>query len=163
MEKNHRPNVLTDFEITQVPRPASFAASVFATMLFPEHGQEFARAQCARAVCLDWRARYAVAEESDAEGKGVLEIDRQDLLIALNFGRAYSHERLSALAAEGYTSGTVLRNALLLDLEPATTSSIGKAKALTLKSVAIQERTLTGRWSKFKSVSHLWAAYRPGL
>ena len=146
--------VLPSFQINHVPPLTAFAASVYATMLFPSDEQGLDRLACAQALCLDWRARYSQENSED-----VLPIARHELIAAFDLTRRVSFDKLMSLRNEACSAGHVLRFSLLLDMDTDTTSSVKKAMAITIKYVGVLDRTLTSRWAKFKSVAHLWAAY----
>ena len=148
--------VLPFFQINHVPPLTAFAASVYATMLFPNDEQGLDRLACAQAICLDWRARY------NNDGKDVeddLPVVRRELLSALDFIKRAPFDELMSLRKEAYSAGHILKFAFLLDMDTRTASSVGKAIALTVKYISVEKRTLMSRWAKFKGVAHLWAAY----
>jgi hypothetical protein len=120
--------VLPHFRISGVPPLTAFAASVYATMLLPSDEPGVNRYSCAQAICLDWRARYAPGDTED-----VLPVVRRELFVTLDFIRQISFDKLMTLRKEAYSAGAVLKFALLLDRDQYTTSSLGKAVALTVK------------------------------
>ena len=148
--------VLPFFQISHVPPLTALAASVYATMLFPGDEQRLDRWACAQAICLDWRARYT------SDGKDVedaLPVVRSELLSVLDFVKRVPFDKLMLLRNKAYSAGHVLKFSLLLDMDSDTTSSVGKAIALTIKHISVEKRTLMSRWAEFKAVAHLWAAY----
>lgn len=146
--------VLPIFSIGHVPPLAALAASVYATMLFPDDDQGLDRFACAQAIGLDWRARYEVGEIED-----VLPIVRRDICTVLDFTRRLPFEKLAALRNEAIFAGQILKFVLLLDRDSRLVASVRKAVTLLVKYQPISSRTLMSRWESFKSVSHLWAAY----
>ena len=154
MSTDDQCKVLPNFRIYGVPPLTAFAASIYATMLLPSDEPGVERYACAQAICLDWRARYGPGNTED-----VLPVVRRELFAALDFTRQISFDRLMTLRKEAYAAGLVLKFALLLDRDQYTTSSVGKAVALTVKYIAVERRTIQNRWAQFKEVAHLWAAY----
>ena len=125
-------------------------------MLFPGDEQGLDRLACAQTICLDWRARY------NDDGKDVqddLPVVRRELFSALDFIKRAPFDKLMSLRKEAWSAGHILKFALLLDMDTGTTSSVGKAMALTVKYFSVEKRTLMSRWAEFKGVAHLWAAY----
>ena len=146
--------VLPWFEIAHVPKLTALAASVFATMLYPDEDQEKHRLACAQSICLDWRARW---EGGDTEDE--LPVVRRELSAVLDFARRVPFDKLMSLGNEGILAGEILKFVLLMHLDPSQDASVKKAVALVVKFKPVSERKLTSLWAQFKSVSHLWAAY----
>ena len=146
--------VLPNFIIYGAPPLTAFAASIYATMLLPSDDPGVDRYSCAQAICLDWRVRYGPGNTED-----LIPVVRRELLAALDFTRQISFDKLMTLRNEAYAAGLVLKFALLLDRDQYTTSSVGKAIALSVKYIAVERRTIQNRWAQFKDVAHLWAAY----
>src|SRR2546422_6749783 len=127
--------VLPFFTIEKVPQLTALAASVYATMLFPDDSQRLDRYACAQAICLDWRVRFEKGEIEE-----VLPVVRGELFTVLDFTRRIPFEKLISLKNEAASAAHVLKFALLLDIDTNTTSSVRKAMALTLKYVPVSER-----------------------
>ncbi len=142
------------FVIEHVPKLTALAASVYSTMLFPDDGKHVDRFTCAQAICLDWRARYEDGGITDS-----LPIARGELFSIFNFLEKVPIQKLGSLSEEAISAGQVLKFVLLLDRDPRSAASVKKAVDLLSKYEPINARTLMNRWSQFKGVSHLWAAF----
>jgi hypothetical protein len=146
--------VLPAFKLDQMPPLTAFAASIYATMLFPGTDEGLERYQYAQAIGLDWRARYGPGSVEEP-----LPVLRRELFTLLDFAKRFPHAQLAARQTEGISAGYLLKYVLLLDRDTTVeVASMKKAIALLVKVEPVSQRTLQTRWSAFQDVSHLWAA-----
>lgn len=146
--------VLPFFEIGHVPELTALAASVYATMIFPQADQRLDRIACAQAICLDWRARYVRGNIEEE-----LPIVRRELFAVLDLHRRHSFDNLTSFRDEGISAGSILKFVLVMDRDSEAGASVKKAVFLLSQLEPVSERTLMTRWSHFRDVSPLWAAY----
>jgi hypothetical protein len=151
---NDSGRVLPFFKIEHVPKLTALAASVYATMLFPGDEQFTDRFACAQAICLDWRVRYA-----EGDIKEELSFVRGDLYSMLDFMLRFPTTKITSLRNHAMSAGQILKFVLLLDRDTNQSASVRKATELLNKFEPIENRTIMKRWTQFKVVSHLWAAY----
>ena len=154
MQTKRSPLVVPIFAIGHLPELSALAASVYATMLFPEDDRAIDRLACAHAVGLDWRARNGTGDVQEA-----MPVVRHELVACLDFFRRTSYEDLMEQRNAALSVGQLLKLLLLLQKTENLDASLKKAVALLVKLEAVGDRTLMNRWARFKSVSHLWAAY----
>jgi hypothetical protein len=154
MQANKPPLVVPTFAIGHLSELSALAASVYATMLFPEGDRAIDRFACAQLVGLDWRARIVTGNVQEA-----MPVLRHELVACLDFYRRTSYEDLMAQRNDALSAGQLLKLLLLLQKTDSLDASLKKAVSLMVKLEAVGDRTLMNRWARFKSVSHLWAAY----
>ncbi len=149
-------------------------AAIWGRMLFPS--QERAESLLAlgyghmllveREIFMPHRAAHATAAEFMAERA----MPRRDLLMAYRFWAGSDRKADTARFDEGFSAGAVLKTFLALHRANPSTASLSKSftavsamvrdlnRTDSAPGLRIGEKTLERRWSRFKSVAHLWAA-----
>jgi hypothetical protein len=154
MSTNETIRGLPDFKISHVPQITGFAASVLATMSFPNDGQEIDRFTFAQAICMHWRVHHYEGSIEDD-----LPVRHRELFAVLGFQKRVSFTDLKLLWTSGTYAGNILKYVFLLDQGTTLQASVRKAVALMVKHSPVSSRTLMSQWAAHRNVSHLWSAY----
>lgn len=149
--------LIPNLPLRGLDRMSSLAASVYAAMVFPEDGGEAKRDRfrCTVAIGLDWHRRFSKADVHD-----LVPVSGVELASLFELFERHSTEALQRRAEEGECAGNLLRLMLWMSRdERMNGASVSRAAALLPKFVGMSSTDVMACWSRYRSVSHLWAAW----
>lgn len=169
-ERRQITRVISLVDCAELPETTRLAAGVWATMLFPGDSEFDQRSRWAAGLTatLGFRAwRQGDVTRSPSELGAELIGTRLQALAVLEYvfqGAAEMERRW----AEGLVAGHLLRNLILMDMDPEFDASIEKSVAMVIglgqglqqSGSRVASRTaLREIWKRQRHVSHFWAAF----
>lgn len=164
--------IIRPIDADGVPDESRLAASIFATMLYPgsDDGDTRARWGASNVLGLGFRAwRTGDTTSASAPLASELIASRLQIFAVLEFMKHSSLEAVYERWQQGLLAGRVLQALVLMNIaEPGTasleqafflTEEFKQAKVTSPLTKKVARSTIKAYWSKFRSVSHWWAAF----